>query len=319
MSGASSTAGCGPLLVALNNWVGEVVLSLPALRRLAAAGYTLELVGKPWAVPLLEGHGWPVHVRPARLRARVRQLRALRARLAHDSARFAHTRPMLVMTRSLSSALAPWLAGLKAAGYRADGRSLLLAAAYPRVATAHAALGYWNLVSQFLGAEAPFPAELALEIAPRRIGEARTRLAAEGLAPGGYAVLCPFSGADDRERRKVWPGFADLNVALLGLGLRTLVCPGPGEEQRAREQCPGALVMTGVDLGLYAALLRAARCVIANDTGPGHLAAAAGARLVAVYGPQSVAAWAPLGARVTLLHPPAGWASTADVLEAALA
>src|ERR1700676_2187401 len=51
------------LVVRLCNWVGEVVLSLPALQRLAAAGYDLHLVGKRWAPALLEGSGWPVDAR----------------------------------------------------------------------------------------------------------------------------------------------------------------------------------------------------------------------------------------------------------------
>ena len=49
--------------------------------------------------------------------------------------------------------------------------------------------------------------------------------------------------------------------------------------------------------------------MVANDTGPAHLAAAVGARLIAVYGPHSVSAWAPLGTRVALLQEPAGWPS----------
>jgi len=44
--------------------------------------------------------------------------------------------------------------------------------------------------------------------------------------------------------------------------------------------------------------LQLARGVVANDTGPGHLAAAAGARLISLYGPRSVAAWTPIGANV---------------------
>jgi len=35
-----------PLIVRLRNWVGDVVLTVPALRPLQSHGYELELVGK---------------------------------------------------------------------------------------------------------------------------------------------------------------------------------------------------------------------------------------------------------------------------------
>jgi len=60
-----------------------------------------------------------------------------------------------------------------------------------------------------------------------------------------------------------------------------------------------------------------ARTVIANDTGPGHLAAAVGARVISIYGPSSSATWAPLGSKVVFLHA-AAWPSVARVLAASL-
>ncbi len=306
----------GPLVVRLCNWVGEVVLSVPALRRLAAAGFALELVGKSWAPALLAGTGWPVLARRGGLGAATGQLRALRRTLGASGG----PPPVaLLMTKSLSSALEARLAGLRPAGYAHDGRSPLLSSAYPLPRFAHAAHAYWHLVSCFLGVDAPYPATVDLEPSAQQDAAARALLAAHGLGAGGYALLCPFSGADDRERRKVWPGFAELGATLAGQGLRVVVCPGPGEDAIARATLPRAVQLAGVDLGVYAALLRLARGVVANDTGPGHLAAAVGARLVSVYGPQSVAAWAPLGPRVQLIHDPAGWPPVARVAAAVLA
>eukprot|EP01031_Cornospumella_fuschlensis_P045289 gene45289-55407_t len=43
-----------PLIVRLRNFVGDTVLSIPALRLLESHGYRLELVGKGWARGLLE-------------------------------------------------------------------------------------------------------------------------------------------------------------------------------------------------------------------------------------------------------------------------
>src|ERR1035437_1718663 len=74
----------GVLLVRICNWVGEVVLSLPALRRLEAAGYELHLYGKGWAPALLEGTGWPVTVRRGGFVKSAIQLRSLRQELDYS-------------------------------------------------------------------------------------------------------------------------------------------------------------------------------------------------------------------------------------------
>ena len=87
---------------------------------------------------------------------------------------------------------------------------------------------------------------------------------------------------------------------------------------RAEATLPHAVRLMGTDLGVYAALLAKARSVVANDTGPGHLAAAVGAPLVSIYGPPSVPAWSPLGGNVRLFADPSGWPSVDTILEAAL-
>jgi heptosyltransferase-2 len=306
--------GRGPLAVRLCNWVGEVVLALPTLRRLGAAGYELELIGKRWATALLEGGGWPVTVRPDATAAAIAQYRRLRAARAGAAGA---APPAFLLTKSFSSALEARLGGWRPVGYARDARGWLLATAVPLPRFAHASHAYWHLANVFLGADAPYPVEAGLRPSTAQMRRAGALLDAHSIGAGPFVVLCPFSGADDRERAKVWPGFAELGRRLAAAATASVVCPGPGEDARAAELLPASVCLPGLDLGVYAALLARAAGVVANDTGPGHLAAAVGAPLVAVYGPRSVAAWAPLGARVTLLHPPAGWPTVAEV-EAAL-
>jgi heptosyltransferase-2 len=297
-----------PLAVRLCNWVGEVVLALPTLRRLEAAGFALELIGKGWSPALLDGTGWPVHRRAAGLMAATRQYRALRRSLGARNSPDA-----FLLTKSFSSAFEARFGGWRPVGYARDGRSPLLAAAYPLPRFEHASHAYWHLASVFLGTEAPYPTEIGLVPSPAQRARAAGLLGAHALEARPFVVLCPFSGADDREGRKLWPGFGALGQYLAARGTPMIVCPGPGEDERAAALVPAAIRLPGVDLGTYAALLERAHAVVANDTGPGHLAAAVGARLVGVYGPQSVSAWAPLGARVTVLHEPSGWSPLEQV------
>lgn len=308
-SDSAPTSG-NALFVRLCNWVGEAVLSLPALRRLEAAGYELHLYGKGWARALFEGTGWPVTARRGGITKTAAQLRALRQMLNAG-----RPSPALLMTNSFSSALEARLAGFAPSGYAREGRGIMLHHAYRLANFAHAAESYWHLAGCFLGAEAPFPASLGWTPASAQRARAQALIARHGLAPGSFVVLCPFSGPDDREHRKVWPGFKELCAALNNAHVPVVVCPGPGEEAATAQL--KAICLPEIDLGVYGALFELARSVVANDTGPGHLAAAAGARLISIHGPQSVAAWTPIGPRVRLFQN--AWPAVDCIAEAALA
>jgi heptosyltransferase-2 len=323
MSAVSASSSLAPpavkrglLLVRLHNWVGEVVLSVPSLQRLAAAGFELQLFGRSWAPALLEGCGWKVVVRSESICSAVRQLARLRRELAKQYVGVAGQ--ALLFPKSLSSALEARLGGWRAVGFAQDGRSPLLAAAYPLPKSLHSAHVYWHLVSCFLDHFPTYPTSVTIPLTEPQMARARRILSDRGLCGRTFVVLCPFCGIANRDERKIWPGFAGLSRRLTDLGILTVVCPGPGEDARAASVLPRSIRLEGLDLGVYAAVMTQARAVVANDTGPGHLAAAVGARLVAVYGPTSTMLWAPLGNNVTLLRHPAHWVHEEAVLAAAV-
>lgn len=314
---SAPVASKGPLIVRLCNWVGEAVLSLPTLSMLAEQGYELHLIGKRWAVNLFEGHGWPVHVRPAKRAEAIGQLRALRRELARQSPGFTRRPNMVLFTSSFSSALEARLAGLKPIGYQRDGRSLLLGHGVPYAPGLHAADDYWRVGSHFAGTTPARPRHLGLKPSASHQDKARGLIAAHALQ-AGFIILCPFSGAADTTGKKLWPDFPELARRLQARGRDVVLCPGPGEEAQARADYPQAKVLDGVDLGTYAALSRQAACTVSNDTGPGHLAAAAGGRVVSVLGPDAAPMWWVQGEtdKITVLRPEQGWPSLQDVLAA---
>ncbi|MBL8288414.1 MAG: glycosyltransferase family 9 protein [Rubrivivax sp.] len=321
----------GPLVVRLRNWVGDVLLGLPMLQRLADAGHELHLVGKGWARDLLAGHGWPVEVLPKTLRERVALLRRLReagtAKVPAASAPARRQRiDALCLPYSLSSALEFRLAGARALGHAHEGRSWLLARALPLQRGRHELQTYWELGDALLGQAAPLPERLALKLAPAH-REAAAKLRAEhGIGgdahrAGGAIVICPFAGGTFDKADKTWPGFAafvhdDLVPLAERQGRQVLVCPGPGEEAIARSDFPRALCLEGVGLGTYAALLAEAALMISNDTGPGHLAAAVDTPLLSVLGPTDPAQWRAWGPQVHLLGGNGRWPQRGEVLAA---
>lgn len=305
----------GPLIIRLCNWVGEAVLSLPTLTMLAEQGYELHLIGKRWAINLFEGHGWAVHVRPAKRSEAIQQLKVLRQQLSKQHPAFTRRPNMVLFTSSFSSALEARLAGLKPIGYQKEGRSLLLGHGVPYEPGLHAADNYWRIGSHFAGVQQARPRHLGLKPSAAHQAKAAQLMQAHGLQPG-FIILCPFSGAADTTGKKLWPAFPELARQLTGQGHQVVLCPGPGEEAQAQADYPAAQVLTGVDLGTYAALSQQAACTVSNDTGPGHLAAAAGGRVVSVLGPDAAPMWWVQGDKVTVLRPDQGWPALQDALQA---
>jgi ADP-heptose:LPS heptosyltransferase len=127
---------------------------------------------------------------------------------------------------------------------------------------------------------------LGLDPAP-----ARALLAAAGLAGRPFAVLNPGARLADRR----WPPepYAEVARGLAARGLAVVVVWGPEEEPIAREiaERSGTTLAPPTDLALLAGLMRSARLVVTNNSGPLHLAAAVGAPTVGVFFAGDSARW----------------------------
>lgn len=111
---------------------------------------------------------------------------------------------------------------------------------------------------------------------------------------GKYAVVLP--GTNWKTKR--WPveSFAALVQPLRErFSLSTIIAGGPGDRELAAK-IPGGLDLTGkTSLRQLVALLEAADLVIANDSGPMHIAAALGRPLVTMFGPTNPVRTGPYG------------------------
>ena len=307
----------GPFAVRLCNYVGDVLLSLPALQLLHDHGLHLRLIGKAWVPTLLSAYDWPCSALPRGFGERVRALKALRQACTEADAGFAR-RPVnaLVTPNSLSSAAELRLAGFHPSGVANEGRALFLNQRQAPSAATHKLEWFWALACQLLGVKAEPPRSIGLRLRPQAVDAAATLIRHHDLEHG-FIAIAPFAGGDVEGQNKKWPRFAELGAQLDRLALPLVVCPGTGEEAMAREQYPLALSLNGVPLDTYAALLARCHLMIANDTGPAHLAAAVGAPLLSVLGPTRPEVWAPWGPSVTVLRRWPEWPSADEVLHAA--
>jgi heptosyltransferase-2 len=288
------------------NYVGDAVMALPAVALLQEHGYALRLLGRPWLSSLCAGLPLPVSVHPRVLTAATAQLRT-----------FGKGGDVLLFPQSFSSALECRLAGVRATGYRRDFRGWLLARGLPYDGTLHQAVAYWRLARAFVpdAQDLPPPAMLPAAAAA---DAAVTALLREHRIGNDFVLLSPLAGGHVAARSKNWPAFRELEDALHAEGIPTVFAPGPGEEANARTLLPRSACFEGLGLDHLVALCARSRLVVANDSGQGHVAAAAGARLVSLFGvtrPERVRPWSP---RAEVLGDFGTWPSLAAVRAACL-
>ncbi|HEX3366745.1 glycosyltransferase family 9 protein [Phenylobacterium sp.] len=118
-------------------------------------------------------------------------------------------------------------------------------------------------------------------------GGAGARPPAAGVRPKPYAMFVPGGSAHRPEKR--WPveKYGELARILYARGLDIVVIGGPQEAalaQAIQRQAPGTRDLTGrTDFASIAILGAKAALAVGNDTGPLHLAAAAGAPTVVLF------------------------------------
>jgi heptosyltransferase-2 len=307
-----------PLIVRIRNFIGDVVLSVPALERLHHAGYELHLVGKPWARSLLEAYGWPVTPYPKSFSERRSVLRAVAAPLRAAHPDFDRHINAITFATSFSSALDMRTAGLRPFGFAVEGRSFLLTKTAKIVYGEHALESYWRLTGAFLNDATPPPPAVPFRTSAAADAAADGALAAAGVRPG-YVVLVPFAGGTFEKLDKKWPHFAALAQHLAATGRDIVMAPGPDEVNAAKAVYPTAKLLVKLDLGPYAVVLRNASLTVANDTGPGHMAASVGGRLLSVLGPTKIEQWGPRGPSVQVIQRYPDWPSVDAVAAAAMA
>jgi len=154
------------------------------------------------------------------------------------------------------------------------------------------------LGASFADASLPW---LALTAGARIWCEAFCR--ANGLGGEPLLVLAPGSGS----REKNWPEESYLQVADAWreqVGGRVVLVVGPVEAERRGfdRLSAGCVPASALDLAQLAALLARSDVYLGNDSGVSHLAAAVGARTVALFGPSDERQWAPRGPWVTILR-----------------
>ena len=141
------------------------------------------------------------------------------------------------------------------------------------------------------------PAAGAIDLNAADLAEACRLLELRGVEPGHFILLMPGSGS----RTKNWPAESYLELARhLGESTPIVTVLGPAEED-LDQVFSGLGPVKSPPLGTLAGMARLSLAFIGNDSGTSHLAAAAGAHGMVIFGPTDPERWRPLG-RVTVLR-----------------
>lgn len=303
------------IYIRLPNWIGDVCMSLPSLHAVLATGCDVVICAKPWAKDLLSGIAAYDFIPLSGKWSADRQL--IKAHLKDKPTRGKSVG--LLLPDSLTSALTFRLAGLPCAGYRDDGRSLLLKWAINKPSTSLHAVESWYFLSKtalqywgFTAAEQPSQ-QLTLPLTATHQQEAHQLLETLGNKP--FILIAPTATGKHKGRDKVWPFFDELTRRLQQDGYLVVMSPPPNEKEMALRNAPTATLLPPISLGAFVALLQQASAVICNDSGVSHLASL-GAKhqftLIGVTEPTRTGPWSP---SATVLGKMDAWPSIDEVFE----
>jgi lipopolysaccharide heptosyltransferase I len=343
MSDATGQRGGLRILIVRLGAVGDVIRTLPLLHALRAAqpdaaiGWAVEEPSSALlaAMPALDA----VHVvrrreistnlrKPWRWAAAARIVRDLGAELRHGRYEL-----ILEVHGTMKAALVATMAGGRVVGFERGGSKecahLLHDVSHPftalPVTRVRRAL-MLGAMERLLGPDAPVGTDddPRVDFGLRSLAPspAIDRLLGADARP--LVVLFPFASADGQAKR--WPigCHVELGSRLAEAGTRVILAWGSrreGDEARdAVGQTRGIEVAPPTSLVELCALLRGATLAITGDTGPMHLAAAVGTRVLALFGPTDPAVNRPWGpGHEVIVHRPLAELGIATVQSAALA
>ncbi len=300
------------------NWVGDAVMTVPALRALRQLlpHAHITLATRPWAEGIFADADFIddlllIADQPRGLRSFLRQTSAWHAR-RFDLA--------LLFPNAFAPALVAAAARVPLRfGYETDARARLLTHALPQPdwrSERHEVFYYLYLVAALehalTGTQTVIISEpqFALSVPAARQAQARELLRTHGVSfDRPLVALCPGS---TNSRAKRWPveSYAALADHLIGkagatvllIGARAELAVSEGVRARMRHQ---PVVLTGAtSLAETAAVLSIADLLVTNDTGPAHLAAALERPTLVIFGPTNPLTTRPFAPNAEIMREP---------------
>ena len=308
--------GIKRVVVRGTNWVGDSVMTLPALRALRRVLPEAEitLVVRPGAKGIFSDVEFIDQLLIYDRRTAfsiIPQIRAWRQR---------HFDLAILFQNAFEAALIPFLAGVPLRlGYATESRQALLTHPLPPPdwrSSRHEVFYYLYLITaleQLLFGTSEIceqDPDASLDIPAARKAQAENLLRSYGVREGEPIIaLCPGS---INSRAKRWPAdsYAALADRLIDSHRQVLLIGSAAEVGVSREVTSRMrkkpVLLTGkTSLDQITAVLSLVDLVVTNDTGPAHIAAALGRPTLVIFGPTNPLTTRPFAPQAEILrHPP---------------
>jgi heptosyltransferase-2 len=289
-----SLGSINKLVIRCPNWVGDIIMAIPALDCLRESFPHAKIIGvlTSNAQGIVRDGPWFdgfIDCQDKSWRGFWRMVKEMR-RLKPDMA--------ILLPNSVRSALTVWLGGTKEIyGYRRNSRGIFLSGGPEPVRKNRRILPmpmteYYLEICRWLGLKTPGQAKPRLFVGEELLQRGKTLLLKYGIAEKDMVVgLNPGASFGSS---KCWPtrNFAELaELCEKQLGARIMLFSGPGEEDIAQAiitQSQANIIDTRqdrIDLELLKPLIRRCNLMITNDTGPRHYAVAFDVPVVVIMGP----------------------------------
>lgn len=313
-AGRSSARLPVKILIRATNWIGDAVMSLPALRQVRRRfpDAHITVLGRPWVLDLYSRESFPNETVPftgSSFSQKYTLAVSLR-RMRFDCA--------ILFQNAFEAAALTFAAGIpQRIGYARDGRSPLLTCAVrvprPGEIPRHESYYYLELLRRAGLMDAPLPAEpeIRLEGAEQASANGTRLLAAAGLEPPAIGISpgAAYGGA----KRWLPDRFAEAAVsiarasghpvALFGSAAERDLC-GFVASQVAAHNVPAVNFAGETTLARFIDMAAACAVFLTNDSGAMHVASALGVPTLAVFGPTDWIATAPAGPHFRILRQP---------------
>jgi heptosyltransferase-2 len=287
------------IVVRGTNWVGDAVMTIPALRQLRRVFPDSEITlhTRAWASGIFQDADFideilPFETENSNFKTVLAQAKILRER-KFDLA--------VVLPNSFQSALVTKLGKAETRiGYATDKRSVLLTDALPVPVwknERHEIFYYLNIVAEiekrFFGETKVWEIEpqFDLRVSEKRKVEARGFMEERGVDLSKKTIAFAAGSTNSRAKRWHTESFAELNDRILSELNANVVLIGSVEEldislEIAEKSKLKPIVLTGkTSLADVTAILSVCDLIVSNDTGPAHISAALGTKTLVIFGP----------------------------------
>lgn len=300
------------ILVRGTNWIGDAVMSIPALRALRRIfpDAKIALHTRSWATGIFRDARFIDEIltfepEGSKFKTVIEQSKILKKK-EFDLA--------VLFPNSFESALVAKMAGVpKRFGYAKDARRFLLTNAVEIPAwknEKHEVFYYLNLVAEiekeFFGTQTVSENETStdLKISEERRFEARKILEKNGVDLSKKTIALGVGSTNSRAKRWLAGSYAELNDRLQAeLNAGVILVGTKDELDVSREvferSVKKPVVLTGkTDLAEAVALLAEVDLFVSNDMGLAHVAPAVGTKTLVIFGPTNEKTTRPVGSEI---------------------